>query len=62
MGPNPVFFYLETICNLWFAIVIVIRFIVTPSRAEFVRSPQNIMDVAATLSFILDQVGIDLLS
>jgi len=54
---RPVFFYLETISNVWFLVVIVIRFIVSPNRSQFVRSAENIIDFVSTCSFAMDQVS-----
>jgi potassium voltage-gated channel Shaw-related subfamily C protein 1 len=43
------------ICYLvWFTFEIIIRFIVSPKKFGFVRSPVNIIDFLATLSFYLD--------
>lgn len=44
----------ECACNAWFTFEIVIRFIVTPSKVEFVQSLVNIIDFVATLSFYMD--------
>jgi potassium voltage-gated channel Shaw-related subfamily C protein len=39
---------------VWFTFEIIIRFIVSPKKFGFVRSPVNIIDFLATLSFYLD--------
>ena len=39
---------------MWFTFEIIIRFIVSPKKFGFVRSPVNIIDFLATLSFYLD--------
>ncbi|CAH1775621.1 unnamed protein product [Owenia fusiformis] len=52
--PHEAFFYIECICNAWFTFEIIIRFIVTFSRREFIKAPVNVIDFVATLSFYLD--------
>ena len=52
--PHAAFFYTECICNGWFTLEIVVRFIVSRSKFDFVRTPVNIIDLIATLSFYLD--------
>lgn len=54
--PHPAFFYVELVCNVWFAFELVVRFIVAPNLLEFIKSPVNIIDLAATLSFYTDVV------
>ena len=39
---------------VWFTFEIIIRFIVSPKKFAFVKSPVNIIDFLATLSFYLD--------
>ncbi|XP_008557740.1 potassium voltage-gated channel protein Shaw isoform X2 [Microplitis demolitor] len=48
---RKVFYYIEHICNAWFALEIVIRCLVSPSFKRLVASPVNVIDMAATLSF-----------
>jgi len=48
------FFYTECVCNVWFSLELAIRFIVAPSRLEFIRTPVNVIDTVATASFYLD--------
>ncbi|XP_064652061.1 potassium voltage-gated channel protein Shaw-like isoform X12 [Lineus longissimus] len=52
--PHQAFFFIECACNAWFTFEIIIRFIVTPSKVEFIKAPVNIIDFVATLSFYLD--------
>lgn len=52
--PHEAFFYIECACNAWFTFEILIRFIVTPSKFEFIKAPVNIIDFVATLSFYMD--------
>uniref|UniRef100_A0A914XE76 Ion transport domain-containing protein n=1 Tax=Plectus sambesii TaxID=2011161 RepID=A0A914XE76_9BILA len=51
---HPAFFYVELICNLWFAFEIVVRFTFCPNIVRFVKDAINIIDVVATLSFYVD--------
>lgn len=51
---HPAFLYIEIICNIWFTIEIVIRFLVNPEKLNFAKSPVNIIDFIATLSFYFD--------
>ncbi|KAI3388066.1 hypothetical protein SNEBB_002528 [Seison nebaliae] len=52
--PHAVFLYIESICNVWFTFEIIIRFIVAPCKLTFMKSPVNIIDFVATLSFYID--------
>lgn len=54
--PHIAFFYMESVCNAWFAFEIFIRFIVSPRKLVFFRKPVNIIDLVATLSFALDSL------
>ncbi|CRK89787.1 CLUMA_CG003393, isoform A [Clunio marinus] len=51
---HSAFFYVELLCNVWFIIELFIRFIVAPNMLNFIKSPVNIIDLAATLSFYTD--------
>lgn len=55
-NPHQAFFYVELACNIWFTFEIVIRFIVSPGKLEFVKSPVNMIDFIATLSFYTDML------
>lgn len=47
-------------CNVWFTLEFTVRFVVCPNKCIFARSPVNIIDLVATLSFYTDillQVG-----
>ncbi|XP_030745281.1 potassium voltage-gated channel protein Shaw [Sitophilus oryzae] len=48
------FFYIECICNAWFTFEILIRFIASPNKCEFIQSSVNIIDYIATVSFYID--------
>ncbi|XP_050085343.1 potassium voltage-gated channel protein Shaw-like [Anopheles aquasalis] len=52
--PHEAFFYVELVCNVWFIIELTVRLVVSPNIVEFIRSPVNIIDLAATLSFYTD--------
>jgi potassium voltage-gated channel Shaw-related subfamily C protein 1 len=51
---HPAFLYIEIVCNIWFTLEIIIRFIVAPSKTKFVKGLVNIIDFFATLSFYFD--------
>jgi len=48
------FYYIECICNAWFTIEIISRFVSCPNKCEFIRSSVNVIDYIATLSFYID--------
>ncbi|XP_019881844.1 potassium voltage-gated channel protein Shaw isoform X1 [Aethina tumida] len=50
------FFYIECICNAWFTFEILVRFIASPNKCEFIKSSVNIIDYIATASFYIDLV------
>ncbi|CAH1985106.1 unnamed protein product [Acanthoscelides obtectus] len=50
------FFYIECICNAWFTFEILVRFIASPNKCEFIHSSVNIIDYIATASFYADLV------
>lgn len=51
---HPAYLYIEIVCNIWFTVEIVIRFLVSPKKLNFIKSPVNIIDFVATLSFYFD--------
>ncbi|KAL7064964.1 hypothetical protein AAHC03_04906 [Spirometra sp. Aus1] len=51
-----IFDYIEIICNMWFTFEISLRFLVAHSKIDFFRSPVNVIDLLALLSFYLDQL------
>uniref|UniRef100_A0A2Y9D1M6 BTB domain-containing protein n=1 Tax=Anopheles dirus TaxID=7168 RepID=A0A2Y9D1M6_9DIPT len=55
-NAHVAFFYIECVCNAWFTFEILIRFISSPNKCEFVTSSVNIIDYIATLSFYVDLV------
>ncbi|XP_047031783.1 potassium voltage-gated channel protein Shaw-like isoform X1 [Helicoverpa zea] len=50
------FFYIECVCNAWFTLEILVRFISSPNKCEFVKSSVNIIDYIATMSFYIDLI------
>ncbi|KAH0810230.1 hypothetical protein GEV33_012561 [Tenebrio molitor] len=50
------FFYIECICNAWFTFEILVRFIASPNKLEFIISSVNIIDYIATASFYIDLI------
>ena len=55
-NPHQAFFFVELACNMWFTFEIIIRFIVSPNKLDFIKSPVNIIDFIATLSFYTDML------
>lgn len=53
-NPHQAFFFVELVCNVWFTFELLVRFIVSPSKLTFIRSPVNVIDFVATLSFYTD--------
>ncbi|XP_037903045.1 potassium voltage-gated channel protein Shaw-like isoform X2 [Hermetia illucens] len=52
--PHEAFFYVELVCNVWFFFEVIVRFIVSPNMWQFIKSPVNLIDFTATLSFYTD--------
>ncbi|XP_023337689.1 potassium voltage-gated channel protein Shaw isoform X2 [Eurytemora carolleeae] len=55
-NAHDAFFYIECICNAWFTIEILVRFISCPNKWDFLKSSVNVIDYIATLSFYTDLV------
>ncbi|CAK1587297.1 unnamed protein product [Parnassius mnemosyne] len=53
-NAHVAFFYIECVCNAWFTLEILVRFISSPNKWEFVKSSVNIIDYIATMSFYID--------
>ena len=45
---------IEAVCNVWFTIEILIRFVCCPSKLKYLKAPVNIIDLVATLTFYID--------
>ncbi|KAL1494992.1 hypothetical protein ABEB36_010488 [Hypothenemus hampei] len=56
--PHPYFLTVEHLCNAWFTFELSVRLIVSPNVIEFIKSPVNVIDFAATLSFYIDMIQI----
>ncbi|XP_063537008.1 potassium voltage-gated channel protein Shaw-like [Cydia strobilella] len=54
--PHVAFFYIELVCNVWFTVELLVRSVVAPNMIEFIKSPVNLVDFLATLSFYMDVV------
>nr|CAH7734534.1 unnamed protein product [Callosobruchus chinensis] len=54
--PHPYFHTIDHLCNAWFTFEFSVRLIVAPNVIEFLKSPVNIIDFAATLSFYIDMI------
>ncbi|KAI6240760.1 hypothetical protein M3Y99_00419400 [Aphelenchoides fujianensis] len=52
--PMKIFWMVELVCNIWFTFEILVRFAFCPSRLVFVKSPINIIDFIATMSYYAD--------
>ncbi|XP_034834494.1 potassium voltage-gated channel protein Shaw-like isoform X1 [Maniola hyperantus] len=55
-NAHVAFFYIECVCNAWFTLEILVRFISSPNKCEFVKSSVNIIDYIATMSFYIDLI------
>ncbi|XP_039280995.1 potassium voltage-gated channel protein Shaw isoform X2 [Nilaparvata lugens] len=54
--PHQAFFYVELACNAWFTFELAVRSVVSPNLVQFVKSPVNVIDAVATLSFYTDSL------
>ncbi|VDK57668.1 unnamed protein product [Cylicostephanus goldi] len=52
--PHPSFFYVELVCNMWFSGEFLCRMLFCPKVGPFLKTPVNIIDFIATLSFYID--------
>ncbi|VDM54464.1 unnamed protein product [Angiostrongylus costaricensis] len=59
--PHVMFGQIEFICNIWFTLEIIVRFIFCPSKIGFLKSPLNNIDLVATLSFYADAIFVRLM-
>jgi len=55
-NAHDAFFYVECVCNAWFTLELLVRFISCPDVVDFIRSSVNIIDCIATMSFYIDLV------
>ncbi|CAG9856335.1 unnamed protein product [Phyllotreta striolata] len=54
--PYVYFQYVDHLCNAWFTFELSVRLIVSPNLVDFIKSPVNIIDFAATVSFYIDLI------
>ncbi|KAK0428196.1 hypothetical protein QR680_010667 [Steinernema hermaphroditum] len=52
--PHPGFLIIEAVCNVWFTFEIIVRFLTCPSKMKYLKTPVNIIDIVATLTFYID--------
>lgn len=52
--PHEAFVFVELACNIWFTVELVVRSLVSPNIVDFIKSPVNMIDFVATLSFYTD--------
>ncbi|KAK0428195.1 hypothetical protein QR680_010667 [Steinernema hermaphroditum] len=45
---------IEAVCNVWFTFEIIVRFLTCPSKMKYLKTPVNIIDIVATLTFYID--------
>lgn len=53
-NAHDAFFYVECVCNAWFTFEILVRFITSPNKCDFIKASVNIIDYIATFSFYID--------
>lgn len=52
LSADP-FFIVETICIVWFALELFIRFWASPSKADFIKDIMNIIDFIAIVPYFV---------
>ncbi|OXA51888.1 potassium voltage-gated channel protein Shaw [Folsomia candida] len=55
-NAHAAFFWIECVCNAWFTFEILVRFISSPNKWQFIRASVNVIDYIATLSFYIDLI------
>jgi hypothetical protein len=58
MSIKDEFFIIETICIIWFAIELVLRFISSPVKRVFVKELGNIIDFMSLIPYLLQVLDI----
>ena len=53
-----IFFFIETICIIWFCFELICRFIVAPSKFAFIKSGSNIIDVVSIIPYFLQLISL----
>lgn len=51
---HQAFRHIEIICNIWFTFELLMRFTFCPNRIQYFKTPVNVIDIVATLSFYVD--------
>ncbi|CAG7838107.1 unnamed protein product [Allacma fusca] len=54
---NDPFFFVETICIIWFTLELFLRFLCCPNRVQFVTHVMNIIDSISILPYFINLVG-----
>ncbi len=57
-GMYWVFFYIETVCVVWFTFEFVCRFLVAPSKFAFIKNGPNIIDVVSIIPYFIQLIGL----
>nr|XP_006823928.1 PREDICTED: potassium voltage-gated channel protein Shaw-like [Saccoglossus kowalevskii] len=54
--PRDELFYIEAVCVTFFTVEIIVRFIFSPSKLDFYKTAQNIIDFLAIVPFYVDAI------
>ena len=55
---NDPFFLIETVCNLWFILEILIRLLSSPSKIVFITNTMNLIDIVAVAPYFINLITI----
>ncbi|GAV08773.1 hypothetical protein RvY_18419 [Ramazzottius varieornatus] len=55
-AKNP-FFVIDVVCNTWFLIDIIVRFLVSPSKKDFICTFSTVIDFVSIVPFIVDLIA-----
>ena len=56
LEDSEVFIYVDSVCNVWFFLELIARFITCPNKKQFFLKFVNIVDILATCSFNIDLI------